>query len=86
MNEPARLFGWGPVAVAAVTMVGAFVILQAYRAWRLRERFQPMTRDFIAVLVITCFLGAVIYTLSAGPDAEKSLDLLLGALIAAASA
>ncbi|HEY1881349.1 MAG TPA: hypothetical protein VGG68_15590 [Caulobacteraceae bacterium] len=85
-GAPLRLFAWGPVAVAALLMISAFVALEAYRAWRMGERFRLPTRDFIAILVIVCFLGAVLYELAGGADAEKSLDLLLGALIAAASA
>lgn len=81
-----RVFAWGPVAVAGMTLVTAFVLLEAYRAWKLGERFRIPTRDFIALIVIVSFLAAVLYSLTGGADSEKTLDILIGALIAAASA
>jgi hypothetical protein len=82
---PAQVLAWGPVATIVVIMTVGFVLLEGYRAWRLGERFVMPIREFIAVLVMACFLGAVLYTLTSGSEAEKTLDILLGALIGAAS-
>ena len=83
---PARLFAWGPVAVAVTVLIVAFVLLEGYRAWRLGERFALPTRDFIAILIVAAFLGAVLYSLAGGSETEKTLDILIGALIGAAAA
>jgi hypothetical protein len=80
---PERLFAWGPVSVAVLIVVAGYIGLEVRRAWRNGAR-QHLPRDFIAILLVTAFLGAVLYTLTTGETTQ--LDILVGALIGAVGA
>jgi hypothetical protein len=84
MEQPSPFFGFGPIAAVLLVLAIGFVALEGYRAWRMRETFTLPTRDFIAFVIVTGFLGAVTYSLS-GSD-KPQLDIMIGALIAALSA
>jgi hypothetical protein len=81
-NEPFS-FSWGPVSVAVLVVVASYIGLEVWRAWRNGGR-QHLPRDFIALLMVTAFLGAALYALTAGETTQ--LDILIGALIGAVGA
>ena len=74
----------GPTAIAVFSLIGGFVGLLAYQAWRQGSAFVVPTRDFIAFLIVITFVLVVAY-LILGRITEGT-DILIGALIAAFSA
>jgi hypothetical protein len=75
---------FGPVAIAGACVVGGYVVLVMYQAWRQGEAFRAPARDFIAILIVIGFLSVVAYMFVSTPNAAT--DILIGALIAAFSA
>jgi heme O synthase-like polyprenyltransferase len=84
MTEPIRGFGWGPLGVLGVMITGGFVAVMAWRSWYNNGGREHVPRDFIAFLMVTAFLGAVLYALTSGETTQ--LDILIGALIGAVGA
>ena len=75
---------WGPVPTIVIAIIGGFLILHGYMAWRQGPDYVVPARDFIALLITVCFFAVVAYTFLG--KLNEGGDILLGALIAAFSA
>jgi peptidoglycan/LPS O-acetylase OafA/YrhL len=75
---------FGPVAIAGACVIGGYVALVMYQAWRQGDAFRAPIRDFLAILIVIGFLSVVAYMFVSTPNAAA--DILVGALIAAFSA
>ena len=83
LEHPVQL-PWGPVGVIIAAIVGGYLIIVFYSAWRQGAAFQAPARDFIALLICVGFFAVVAYTFLG--KLNEGGDILLGALIAAFSA
>jgi peptidoglycan/LPS O-acetylase OafA/YrhL len=72
---------FGPVTVIALVLVGGYVLMVGYQAWRQGADFQLPVRDILALLIVTGFLAVVAYMFVS--KVSEGADILIGALVAA---
>jgi Na+/H+-translocating membrane pyrophosphatase len=83
VEEPVA-YKWGPGWTIALVIIGSFVVLQAYIAWRQGANYHLPTRDFLALAIVMGFFAIAIYVFLG--KMNEGGDILLGALIAAFAA
>jgi hypothetical protein len=75
---------FGPASIVALVLVVGFLGLMTYQAVRQGSAFRVPVRDFMALVIIGAFLGALGY-MFVGKVSEGG-DIMIGALVAAFSA
>jgi hypothetical protein len=74
----------GPVAISGLVLIGGYVLLVVFQAWRQGDQFVLPIRDILALIIVVGFLAVIAYTF-VGKASEGS-DILIGTLISAFAA
>jgi ABC-type Co2+ transport system permease subunit len=74
----------GPGSIAIILIVVGFLGAVGYQAWKQGSGFTAPTRDFVAFAIVITFIVTIGYMML--DKITESMDILVGALIAAFSA